>query len=402
MSRVSCLVLSLLVLTTLLGCDLVDPMRSTPHADTETFGNLLETGPDPSRDGAWIAKIRVGVPRALGRTDGALPTPDVAGGIVAVVAVTGDTVVVVGDRPGVLEDINPGTEVVAIPVPGTTLMLGEKEIHLEAAQLMDFATYARWKLPKLGLGGGPDGVIADVDRINSSGVEGGPVPVGDGRVLYFSSRLRLPELPDGDWVGARRDGLSSPADGERSFDRSYRSELGAEAWSRPEIVSIPGTEEAEHVKVTWVSADERRCFVTISAADGEPWVGVSERPSSSDPWGEIVPMDEATGGGDAFDAVAMTGSPETTVFATTRSGNGDLFLHDPAVGPAQRLQPEINTGGLEWAPRIGPSRELYFVRGDRQLCFKAGRVDADSSSRDRTGLCWSRRLRHRRGRGCSS
>lgn len=374
MRTLTCTVVIVLTFLALVACDLVDPMRSTPHADTETFGNLLEAEPDPTRKNAWVARLGVGVPRALGRTDETRPTPDVAGGIIAVAVVTSDTVVMIDDRPGALLDINPGTEVVVIPVPGTTTMLGEKEIHMEAAQLVDFATYARWRMPKLQLAGEQTEVVEDVDRINSSGVEGGPVPVGDGRILYFSARLRPPEVPAGAWVGARREGLPSPADGERSYDRSFRTQLGPEGWSTPELVVIPGTEAAAHVKLTWVSADERRCYVTVSEAEREPWVGISERSGPSDPWGEVVPM-EATGEGDAFDAVAMAGSPEKTVFATTRNGSGDLFLHDPAVGPAQQLQAEINTGGLEWGPRIGPANELYFVRGDRQLRFQSGRVD---------------------------
>ena len=374
MRTMTCTILIVLTFLALVACDLVDPMRSTPHADTETFGNLLEADADPSAEDTWIAKLRVGVPRALGRTDDSHPTPDVAGGILAVVVVTGDTVVMVDDRPGVLLDIGPGTEVVIVPVPGTTTMLGEKEIHMEAAQLMDFATYAKWRMPKLNLAGEQAEVFEDVNRINSSGVEGGPVPVGDGSVLYFSARLRPPEVPEGAWIGARRQGLPSPADGERSYDRSFRTQLGAEGWSTPDLVKIPGTEAAEHVKLTWVSADERRCYLTVSEADGIPWVGISERPDPSDPWGDVVSM-AATGDGDAFDAVAMTGSPEKTVFVTTRNGRGDIFLHDPAVGPAQQLQAEINTGGLEWGPRIGPANELYFVRGDRQLRFQSGRVD---------------------------
>ena len=373
MSHVSRLALSLLVLFTLGGCDLVDPMRATPHADTEIFGNLLEYTRDPSREGAWIATLRIGVPRAIGRGDEARPTPDVAGGIIALVRVNADTVVVVDDHPAALQDISPGTELVALPVPGTTTMFGEKEIQLEAAQLMDFVSYARWRLPKLEIAGGMIDVVEDVNRINSAGIEGGPVPIGDGKVLYFSARLRSPGLPGGPWIGARRDGLSPPAEGERSFDRSYRTQLGEDGWSMPELVIIPGTEAAEHVKLTWVSTDESRCYVTVSEVDGSPWVGVSERPGAADPWGEIVRM-EATGDGDAFDAVAMVGSPDKTVFATTRNGSGDLFLVDPAIGPAQQLQAEINTRGLEWGPRIGPADELYFVRGDRQLRFQAGRV----------------------------
>ena len=374
MSRVVFVVLVSVVLATLVGCDLVDPMRSTPQEDTETFGNLLEATPDPAREGVWIATIRIGVPRALGRTDDARPTPDVAGGIIAVVAVTTDTVVVVDDRPGAVSDIGPGTEVVALPVPGSTIMVGENEIQLEAAQLMDFVSYARWRLPKLELADGPAEIIEDVDRINTAGVEGSPVPVGDGTVLYFSGRLRPPVLPDGPWIGARRDGLPVPAEGEWSFDRSFRTVLGDDGWSTPELVVIPGTDTNEHVKLTWVSGDELRCYVTVADPDGSPWVGVSERTSSSAPWGEVVQM-EGTSGGDAFDAVAMTGSPRKTVFATTRNGNGDLFLFDPEIGPAQQLQPEINTGGLEWGPRVGPANELYFVRGDRQLRFQGGKIN---------------------------
>lgn len=371
-TRTALLVLMFFVLS---GCDLVDPMRSTPQADTDTFGNLLEVAPDPSREGAWIATIRVGVPRALGRSDDTRPTPDVAGGITAMVVVTSDTVVVVDDRPGVLMDIGPGTEVVALPVPGTTTMIGENEIHLEAAQLLDFGSYAKWRLPKLQVAGGSTEIIEDVNRINTAGVEGGPVPVGDGSVLYFSARLRTPELPGDPWIGAQRDGLPSPAEGEKSMDRSFRTELGDDGWSSPELVVFPGVESTEHVKVTWVSSDELRCFATVSQPDGSPWVGISERTRASDPWGEIVPM-ETTGDGDAFDAVAMTDPPDKIVFATTRNGSGDLFLYDPDLGLAQQLQAEINSGGLEWGPRIGPANELYFVRGDRQLRFQGGRVNA--------------------------
>ena len=73
--RVLCCVMMLLAVV---GCDLVDPMRPAPHADTDTFGNLIEAVPDPSEDGVWIATIRAGVPRALGRAEQAPPTPDVS------------------------------------------------------------------------------------------------------------------------------------------------------------------------------------------------------------------------------------------------------------------------------------------------------------------------------------
>jgi len=365
--RVLCCVMMLLAVV---GCDLVDPMRPAPHADTDTFGNLIEAVPDPSEDGVWIATIRAGVPRALGRAEQAPPTPDVSAGIVARVTVTRDTVVTVDDEPAFVMDIGPGTEVVAIPVPGTTTMLGEKELRFEAEQLMDFETYARWRLPKLELAGA-DSPLEDPTRINSAGVEHGPVPVGDGRVLYFTARLRRPTEPGGSWIGAARDGLRPPGSDERVFERSFRTELGPDGWSTPAVVEIPGLEAAEQIQVTWVSADERTCMVTISESGGEPWVGVSTRSDTGQPWG-VVDVVAATEGGDAYDAVMQYGSGGRMVFASTRNGSSDLFIFDPAAGPAQPLQPSINTGGMEWCPRVGPTNELYFVRGNRQLRFQDG------------------------------
>jgi len=374
MSRVvSPLLCLVMVLVVVVACDLVDPMRPSPQPDSETFGGLLEVAPDPSQPGVWIARLRVGVPRAIGRADDAQPTPDVAGGILALVKITGDTIVTVDDGPAAVVDIGPGTELVAIPVPGTTTMFGEKELHLDAAQLMDFETYARWRMPKLELAARKQ-VVDDPNRINTDGIENGPIPLADGAVLYFTARLRSPEVAGGPWLGARREGLSDPVDGARSFERSFRTELGEDGWSPPAAVQIPGLGTDQHVKVTWVSADELTCYVTVSDPEGSPWVGVSQRRSATEAWGEAVRMD-TTGDGDAFDAVVMVGSPQRTVFATTRSGGGDLYIFDPTAGPAQPLQPELNSAGLEWAPRIGPANELYFVRGDRQLRFRGGRID---------------------------
>lgn len=374
MSRYFVSLLLILLVLALSSCDLVDPMRPSIQPDSETFGNLIEAGPDPAEPGVWIAKVRVGVPRALGRADDAQPTPQVADGLLALIRVTPDTVVMVDDRPAALEDIGPGTEVVAIPSPGTTTVFGDKEIHQTAEQFLDFATYARWRMPKLELAGEAVEQVEDPAAVNSSGVETAPIPLGDGSVLYFTARLRPPEAQGEAWIGARREGLDEPAEGEKSYDRSFRTELGDDGWTTPEPVRFPGIEGALHVKISWVSADERTCYVTVSDAALEPWVGVSTREAADGAWGELSRM-EAIGEGDAFDAVAMTGSPEKTLFASTRSGGGDIFLHDPSLGPAQRLQPEINSGGLEWAPRTGPEGELYLVRQDRQLRFRGGQLD---------------------------
>jgi hypothetical protein len=374
MSRAFSLFIAIALLLTCAACDLVDPMRPSPQADSETFGNLLEASPDPTRPGVWIAKIRIGVPRALGRTDDARPTPDVADGIVAVVVVTADTIVLADDSPTALMDIGPGTEVVAIPLPGTTTMYGEKELHLQAAHLMDFETYAKWKMPKLELAGDEHALIEDPAAINSSGVETAPVPVGDGKVLYFTARLRPPETQGAEWIGARREGLEPPAEGARSVDRSYRTELGPDGWSAPTPVEISGIDAASGAKITWVSPDELVCYLTITGADGAARAAVSRRDSVTTGWGEPFPL-EGTGEGDAYDAIAFTGDAAKTIFGSSRNGGGDLFMYDPEVGPAQPLQPEINTPGSEWAPRVGPSGELYFLRGDRQLRFESGSID---------------------------
>jgi hypothetical protein len=358
-------------LASAVACDLVDPIRPTPYPDTEIFGNLLEVRPDPTASGIWVATIRVGVPRALGRAENAQPTPAVAGGILAAVRVTSDTVVVVDDEPGSLDAIGPGTEVVVIPSPGTTTMLGEKEVRLEAAQLMDFLSYARWRLPKL-----PDAevpTVGDPVRINSPGVEHAAVPLAGGRVLYFTARLRPPIEREDPWIGAARAGLRAPVDGEDVFERSFRTELGDDGWSSPELVVLPGTEDADRVQVTWVSSNELRCFATVTETDAAPWVVVAERPTRTMPWGRAARLAEL-GDGDAYDAVAMANDSAKIVFASTRQGGSDLHLFDPALGEARLLEPTINSRGMEWGARVGPDNELYFVRGDRQLRFRDGAV----------------------------
>jgi len=68
--------------------------------------------------------------------DPARPTvqaPAVEKGLIVTVTVGSDAVVIAGDLPAHLEEIDPGTEVVVIPVAGTTRMLGSTDLHLEAA-----------------------------------------------------------------------------------------------------------------------------------------------------------------------------------------------------------------------------------------------------------------------------
>jgi hypothetical protein len=357
------------------GCDVVDPARPTAQPDSEVFGNLLDIESVADDPGSWIVRVQVGAPRSIrsAEEESGKPTPEVEKGLVATVNVGVDTVVVVDDSPGLLDDLNAGTEVVVLPVPGTTEVYGTNDLRLKAATVMDFATYRLWRLPKLESGAAEE--VEDSTRINSTGSEVAPVPVGDGSVLYFSAHLRPPAGPDDQWHGALRDGLAIPDDGAGSKERSYRSELTAEGWSAPELVRFPGLDEARRVRVTWVSHDELVCLVTVLMQGEAPWVGRATRKTGKARW--PAPQRILELGEDARDGVFLTGSSTKMVFVTNRGSGAqsDLFLFDPNIeeSPAP-LQPPIFTVGHEWCARTGPEGELLFNRGDRQLVFKNSQV----------------------------
>jgi hypothetical protein len=357
------------------GCDMVDPARPTTQPDSEVFGNLLDVERVPDDPGSWIVRIRVGAPRSVRSADeeSGKPTPEVDKSMVATVTVGVDAVVIVDDRPGSLEDLDSGTEVVVLPVSGTTEIFGTDDLRLDAATVMDFATYRLWRLPKL-----ESEVMEeaeDATRINSTGSEVAPVPVGDGSVLYFTAHLRPPVGPDDSWRGALRDGLTVSEDGAGSNERSYRSELTADGWSAPELVRFPGLDEAQRVRVTWVAVDETACLVTVAMPNEAPWVGRATRNTPQARWSAPQRIEELGTG--ARDGVYLTGSSTKIVFVANRGAGGqsDLFLFDPKIeeSPAP-LQPPIFTSGHEWCARTGPQGELLFNRGDRQLVFKNSQV----------------------------
>jgi len=357
------------------GCDLLDPVRATTQPDTEVFGNLLDVSrqeDDPSR---WIVRVQVNVPRAVraAEEDAGSPTPSVERGLIAMVAVGADTVVVADDRPVTLDDIQSGTEVVVIPVSGSIQMLGSSDLRLEAAFLMDFDSFRRWRLPRLGDLSGDE--VDDPERINSSGAELAPVPVAGGSVLYFSAHLRPPTREDEGWHGALRDGLVLPDEENGPRERSFRTELADHGWTRPAEVRFPGLDEAEVVRVTWVSDDETKCLVTIADPGNLPWIGISSRPGVSAGWSTPQLMEEL--GSDASDGVYLAGSSTKVLFVSARGSRdrSDLFLFDPKnEDGAMPLEPQICTFGSEWNPRTGPQGELFFCREDRQLMFIGAQV----------------------------
>ena len=360
------------------ACDLLNPARPTPHEDTNLFGNLIEVTTQEGEAGSWWVRVRIGVPRAFTRAEkaGGKPTPTMEQGIAADVLVSSDTVVLLNGSPAFIEDINPGMEVVVMPVPGSIRMIGTSNITAEAMYFTDFETFRRWQLPSLVPGDVETEPVEDPDRINSAGVEGSPVPLNGGRVLYFTSRLRAPAGPDGRWLGARRDGLTEPGPERGGVERTYRTSLGESGWSPPDLVMFPAVDDAAAVRVSWVSEDETRCMVTVADERGASWIGRSERASAASSWGVVTKIEELTGESPS-EAVFLAGSETKVVYTASLSGNPntDLMLLDPAVAETpQLLTPPINSSASEWGTRVGPNNELFFVREDRQFVLDGGSV----------------------------
>ena len=150
--RFSILLVALLALVLLAsGCEFLDPARPTIQPDTEVFGNVLDVEEMPDEPGVWTVRLRVGPPRALDNAESeqGRKGPDAEQGLTAEIRVDGDTIVLQDGLPARLKDFNPGSEVVSIPAPGTTRMIGEKAVLHNAQFFGDFGTYSRWRLPGL-------------------------------------------------------------------------------------------------------------------------------------------------------------------------------------------------------------------------------------------------------------
>jgi hypothetical protein len=367
-------------LLTLGGCNAINPDRPIPWSDITLYGNLLEVNQSPQDPSVQVLQVRIGMPRALGdakRSEGRA-TPTVEKGTIAEISVHPTSVVMLDGRPATVDNISPGTELVVLPVPGTTFMVGVSKIIVEAGFVLDFTTYRGWQLPGLkNVEGHPvEKIIDDPDLINSSGIEHAPVPTAGGRVLYFTTRLRSPSAPGEPWLGARRAGLDNLSE-QPMTERTFRSELGADGWRRPELVAFPGAEDARTVMLTWINEDETECLLTIrDSADSSPWVGKSYRTNRAADWRPVERI-EALGEGYASEGVYLAGSKNQIAFVSTGVGleSGDLFLYRPGeLEIPAPLGPNINTTGNEWAPRVGPDNELLFCRGNYQLFLSKGQV----------------------------
>lgn len=358
-----------------LGCDALRVQKPTPQPDTTVYGTLMGVESAPEQPEAKVLRIKVGMPRVLAgkrAEEGRPAVPKAEEGLIALAAVTPDTVAVFEGRPVPdLGRFKPGMDVVVLPSPGTTTLEGTQLLHVRAALVTDFASFRAWRLPKA-LPGDTATPPGDPGRINSPGVEHAPVPVRNGRVLYFSAHLRRPWKKDGEWIGARRPGLPVPTGDRPAVERTYRTELKGSGWTPPQPVVFPGLDDALTVRVSWMNDDETLCLVSVRGADGNRWVGRSERASAGKPWGGVERLKEA-GEGSAEDAVFLAGSRTSFAFTTDRGGSLDIYLFYPKrSSEPQPLDPRIDTVGNEWAPRTGPKNELLFCRGDRQLLYVKG------------------------------
>lgn len=360
----------------LASCDLLDPARPMTHPDTEVFGNLIELEKVERNGPAWLARVRVGMPREFLRAehDEGRPTPALEEGLVADVLVTGDTVVLAGGQTSSIENIALGSEVAVVPVVGTTRMIGTANVTVEARYFTDFDSYRRWQLPGLARPDDEEVVRDDPDLINSDGIERSPLPLAGGRVLYFAARLR-PPVTGSDWLGAPRNGLPRPGEGGVGVERPYRTELGLGGWAPPAPVIFDGLEDDEGVRLSWIDEEETICLVTVESPDGA-WVGSARRSSPGGPWG---PIERLTDLGDVAtsDAQYLAGSRTKMVYVVQRLPGAptDLWLYDPALeSNPMPLQPEVNSPAAERSPRVGPANELFFTRGDREFVLFGGDV----------------------------
>ncbi|NOZ79919.1 MAG: hypothetical protein GXP48_12225 [Acidobacteria bacterium] len=363
-------------LMTVAGCNMVNPNRPQAQPDTTVYGTLINVVPDAKRPGTSVVRLTVRAPRELAKEAKVKGrrAPAVEGSVTAEVRVGPDTVVLKRGAPAASLDAFPvGTEMVALPVEGTTRMIGSNRVLCDASYLVDFATYRRWRLPKLE-GTPPSPGRDDPARINSAGIEHSPVPLKGGRVLYFAAHLRAPWKAGTSPFGALRKGLPKPGGPLGLAERTYRTELTATGWTPPELVVFPKMDGDAVVRVSWVNEAETLCLVTVKKPGGQMWVGRSVRASASKPWGPIGRLTQL-GKGEAEDAVYLAGSTSMIGFSRKFSGkNSDLYLYTPKRKKAMPLDPRINTPSPEWCPRVGPANQLFFCRADRQLEYMKGAV----------------------------
>ncbi len=372
----------LLVAAALLaGCSMQDTTAPVPQPDSLILGRVTAVR-DAADPGVREVEIKEGLPEAMRtamqREARALPQLDAE--LLVRVRVTSETVCVSGLRAGDLDDFRVGQEVAVNPVPGTTAMVGTKLLLADAAELYLFSAYQLRFLPR-SLDALPPDVTSPADprRINSAGMEGTPIPLRNGRVVYFAAGLTPGlALKGGDappWGAVRpgmRDASGALARWAVGGCRPYRVAWENGAWSAPALVELGGLAADERARITWINEDETACLVEVMKETGERRLAAASRPSARAPWGALEKVD-VPGGPSVGDAQRFGTRLGALVWTVYDANGSDLWLSMEGK-PGQPLEPRINTMGPEYAPRVGPKQSLYFCRGDRQLLFAGGVV----------------------------
>jgi len=375
--------LPLSLLLVAVACNLQDANTPAPQADTLIVGRITALREVAGEPGVWEVEIKAGLPEVMKnvRQRDGRPVPEVEKDIVVKVRVTGESVCWASLRPGDLGDFRVGQEVAVEPVPGSSALVGNKLLTAEAAQVFLFSSYQVYGLPR-SLGPLPEGLRQPRDpaRINSVGFELTPLPLRDGRVIYFAAGLQPSALAGAESApfGAERPGMrvgGSLAAWATGGFRPYRSEWLGERWSTPQPVPLAGLAESASARITWINDAETSCLVeVVQGASGEATrrLLAGQRAGAKDPWGALQPVALATGG-NVGDAQRFGKQLKALVWTVYEATNSDLWLsQDSKAG--QALEPRINTLGPEYAPRVGRNNVLYFCRADRQLLFAHGVV----------------------------
>ncbi len=364
-----------------MACSLQDTTAPVPQPDALILGRIAAIRDASGGTGGTEVEIRAGLPEAMReaiRKDRGYP-PGLERDVVVRVRVSDETVCVRDMQAVDLDAFKVGQEVAVVPAGGTTAMVGSKLVTADASEFYLFRAYQLRYLAR-SLSPLPSEIALPNDpaRINSAGMEMTPIPLHEGRVVYFAAGLLPPPLAgkDAKPIGAVRPGMTDKDGALASWAvngyRPYRVAWRQSGWEAPRPVELPGVASDVSARVTWVNEDETSCLVELTKGDGIRSLFSSTRGDASGAWGALQPLTIATGGS-VGDAQRFGNKLLSLVWTVYDAGGSDLWLSkEGAVG--ERLDPRIDTLGPEYAPRVGPGNVLYFCRGDYQLLFAGGVV----------------------------
>lgn len=368
--------LGLLIVLIASGCGLQDVDTPVPQPDTVIFGRIAAIAPVAGDERSVEVEIVAGLPETMSnalKEDGK-PVPQLGKDLKVAVKVTSESLCVVDMVPTDIDAFRVGHEVAVVPLPGSSAMVGSKKLLATAAELFLFSAYqVRYLAGSLDTLGPEVTGAGDPRRINSGGPELSPLPLQDGKVLYFAAGLAASPRPDlrASPVGALRPGMGTeeaPAAWAVGGYRPYRAELGKDGWSQPQPVVLEGIPEDASARFTWVRQNETEGLVEVLTLAGERQLWEVRRDDARKPWGALQRL-TLPSGGSVGDAQRFGPTLDYLIWTAFEAESSDLWLQEPGK-EGQILEPRVNTLGPELAPRVGPKAILYFCRGDRQLLFE--------------------------------